>query len=264
MTSWSVLGMSWAWADDRQFCRAAIQRVEAADHIPDAFLSAIGRVESGRPDPDGGRLTPWPWTINAEGKGAFFATKSEVITAIRALQARGVRSIDVGCLQVNLVQHPEAFVSLEQALDPDSNASFAGKLLISLFEKMRSWPLAAAAYHSQTRLIGSAYQQRVLAEWAVPEIEGKPKYGDAPKQGAGPDNPFARQAAPLMANVNSDILPAIKARTASAARPSVGRATPYASRTTPPKGTVAAIGRSLANYRLTPTTLAWRPPVRPG
>jgi hypothetical protein len=153
-------------------CRAAIEAAESAHHIPDAFLSAIARVESGRTDPATGLLVPWPWTINAEGAGSFFATKAEAIAAVRTLQARGVRSIDVGCLQVNLLQHPEAFASLDQAFDPAANAGYAAGFLVALFGGTHSWPLAAAAYHSQTATLGAAYQRRVLAEWAVPDLGG--------------------------------------------------------------------------------------------
>jgi hypothetical protein len=150
-------------------CRAAIAAAEASRHIPDEFLSAIARVESGRPDPLTGALLPWPWTINAEGTGSYFASKEEAIAAVRGLQARGVRSIDVGCLQVNLQQHPDAFASLDLAFDPTANAQFAAGFLIELFGQTHSWPRAAASYHSQTPTLGSAYQRRVLAEWAIPE-----------------------------------------------------------------------------------------------
>jgi len=61
---------------------------------------------------------PWPWTINAEGQGPYFATRAEAISAVQRLQEQGVRSIDVGCMQVNLLHHPQAFATMEQAFDP--------------------------------------------------------------------------------------------------------------------------------------------------
>lgn len=168
-------------------CRGAIASAEAALRIPDLFLSAIGRVESGRMLPVIGQVAPWPWTIDAEGQGHFYATKAEAIAAVQALQARGVRSIDVGCLQVNLEQHPEAFGTLEEAFDPQANANFAARLLASLFVQTGSWPLAAAAYHSQTPSVGAPYQQKVLAAWAIPDRPNpasiaKPMQAPAPLQ----------------------------------------------------------------------------------
>ncbi len=146
-------------------CRAAIAAVERTVSIPDHLLAAIGRVESGRRDGRSGEWHPWPWTINAEGQGAFFESKAEAIAAVRALQARGVRSIDVGCMQVNLMHHPNAFASLEEAFDPRANVTYAARFLTSLFGQAGSWPKAAALYHSATPDLGAEYQHQILAVW---------------------------------------------------------------------------------------------------
>jgi hypothetical protein len=105
-------------------------------------MAAIGQVESGRHDPASGALHPWPWTVDAEGQGAFYDSKPQAIAAVRGLQARGVRSIDVGCMQVNLLQHPDAFNSLEQAFDPMANADYAARFLVTLHGQMAAWPEA--------------------------------------------------------------------------------------------------------------------------
>ncbi|WP_157967085.1 lytic transglycosylase domain-containing protein [Elioraea thermophila] len=146
-------------------CRPAIAAAERTHGIPHALLLAIGRVESGRRDPETGRFGPWPWTINAEGTGQFFPTKEAAIAAVRALQARGVRSIDVGCMQVNLHHHPDAFASLEEAFDPARNADYAARFLVDLQARANSWTQAAAHYHSQTPELAEAYKRRVLAAW---------------------------------------------------------------------------------------------------
>src|SRR3984957_12497003 len=90
-------------------CRVAIAAAERVHAVPPQLLASIGRVESGRRDPGTGSWGAWPWTINAEGQGSYFDTEAEAIKAVQALQARGVRSIDVGCMQVNLMHHPNAF-----------------------------------------------------------------------------------------------------------------------------------------------------------
>ena len=105
-------------------CEAAIASAESAVSLPPRLLGAIAKVESGRPDATTGAIHPWPWTIDAEGQGQFFATKEQAIAAVRALQAQGVQSIDVGCMQVNLMHHPRAFASLDQAFDPTTNARY--------------------------------------------------------------------------------------------------------------------------------------------
>ncbi len=152
-------------------CASAITTAEASLRLPPQLLLAIAEVESGRPDPSTGRLQPWPWTINAEGVGAFFASKAEAIAAVRTLQARGVRSIDVGCMQVNLMFHPVAFASLDEAFDPRVNARYAAHFLNELHAGSRDWSGAIGAYHSQTRALGDDYRRRVLALWKDPSAD---------------------------------------------------------------------------------------------
>jgi|SRR6516165_1817226 hypothetical protein len=149
-------------------CTAAIATAERSVDIPAGLLMAIGQVESGRSDPIGGAVQPWPWTIDAGGAGRFFASQTEAMAATAALQGRGVASIDVGCLQVNLMHHPAAFATLEEAFDPLANALYAARFLRLLFSQTGDWSAAVAAYHSQTHEIGAAYQSRVLAVWNPP------------------------------------------------------------------------------------------------
>jgi hypothetical protein len=154
------------------YCDAAIYAAERTVRVPPRVLSAIAEVESGRPDAITGALHPWPWTIDAEGRGQFFETKAQAIAAVQALQAQGVRSIDVGCMQVNLMHHPNAFVSLDQAFDPSSNALYAARFLNSLYTVSGSWLQAIAAYHSETPAIGADYRQRVMARLQLPDVRG--------------------------------------------------------------------------------------------
>jgi soluble lytic murein transglycosylase-like protein len=143
-------------------CRQAIRAAEQAAGIPSQLMAAIARVESGRPDAQG-IIHPWPWTINAEGQGQYFDSKAEAIAAVQALQARGVRSIDVGCMQVNLMHHPNAFASLDQAFDPAANAAYAARFLNQLYADTHDWVRATANYHSATPELGSDYQRKVAA-----------------------------------------------------------------------------------------------------
>jgi len=152
-------------------CDAAINAAESEARLPPRMMSAIAEVESGRLDAKG-TLHPWPWTINAEGQGQFFPTKAAAIAAVRALQAKGVRSIDVGCMQVNLMHHPHAFASLDEAFDPASNTAYAARFLNALYAASGSWLQAVAAYHSETPAIGAAYQRLVIARWRGHEWAG--------------------------------------------------------------------------------------------
>ena len=158
------LGMS-----DEQglLCRYAIQQAEFGSGLPQNILVGIARVESGRRDPVSGRFHPWPWTINADGKGYFFERKSEAIAFARQLQARGVRSFDVGCMQVNMMHHAGAFRDLEEAFDPSANARYAVKFLRELKEKTGSWETASAWYHSANPEYGTPYRSLVVSAMAI-------------------------------------------------------------------------------------------------
>jgi len=150
-------------------CDAAIVAAsKLPGRAPDKLLPAIARVESGRLDPATGKVRPWPWTINVDGTGYFFDSKAAVIAAVQAWQAKGKRSIDVGCMQVNLMHHPKAFADLDEAFDPAANARYAVKFLTTLYQQTRDWPLATAWYHSSTPDLGEEYQRLVFGRVMTP------------------------------------------------------------------------------------------------
>ena len=130
--------------------------------LPPGLLLAIGRVESGRRDPATGRVIAWPWTINANGTGHLFETPGEALNETRMLQQRGITSIDVGCFQINLLQHPTAFATLEEAFDPRANATYAARFLSKLRSQTGSWEHAVVAYHSSAPGRSDAYRDQVL------------------------------------------------------------------------------------------------------
>jgi hypothetical protein len=162
-------------------CRTAIAAAERGHGVPPQLLAAIGQVESGRRDPATGLWGAWPWTINAEGQGYYFATKAEAIQTVEALRARGVRSIDVGCMQVNLMHHSAAFVSLDMAFEPAVNADYAARFLVQLYGQTGDWTHATANYHSANPDEGGPYAAKVTSVW--PEEQRK--------AGLAPPMPFA-------------------------------------------------------------------------
>jgi hypothetical protein len=149
-------------------CRSAISAAERAHGIPAGLLLSIGMVESGRTDPATGQRHPWPWAVNAEGRGALLETREAALAFVREEQARGVRSIDVGCMQVNRVHHPDAFASLEQGFDPAANADYAARFLKELKEGPAGgdWMRAAGFYHSRTPERADGYRGKVQAAMA--------------------------------------------------------------------------------------------------
>ena len=150
-----------------QLCRQAITAAERAHGIPSHLLAAIARVESGRRDQTSGTFNPWPWTINMDGQGSFYDNKLQAVAAAVSMRPRTTRSIDVGCMQISLIYHPDAFPSMAQAFDPGSNADYGARYLVQLYGKTNSWPKAVELYHSATPEIGQDYGRRVYG--ALPE-----------------------------------------------------------------------------------------------
>jgi len=157
---------------DARLCEAAIAAAEPGTDLPPRLLSAIGVVESGRADPASGTVAPWPWTINVAGVGQTFETRAAAVAAVQAAQQSGIRSIDVGCMQVNLFFHPQAFATLEEAFDPAANVRYAARFLAALHAQTDAWAAAIAAYHSLTPELGAAYARRVAATWPLADRFG--------------------------------------------------------------------------------------------
>lgn len=147
-------------------CDAAIRRAELTYRIPDGLLMAIGKAESGRVDAATNSLRPWPWTVNAGGQGMFFDTAVQAVAWVRSSAQTGTPSIDLGCMQVNLLHHPNAFHSLEEAFDPVQNADYAARFLRSLYDATGSWLTATGYYHSQNTVLADLYRKRVQAYYA--------------------------------------------------------------------------------------------------
>ncbi len=148
-----------------QFCRLEIAKVEQAEHIPAHLLGAIAIVESGRREPGTRAISAWPWTVMAEGRGRYLPTKDTAIKEVEKLRARGVRNIDIGCMQVNLMYHPDAFADLDEAFDPAANVAYAASFLKALRQDKGSWSKAVAHYHSATPARHIVYRTKVFAAW---------------------------------------------------------------------------------------------------
>jgi len=176
--------------DDALVCMDATQKFEKEYQIKKHLLTTISSVETGRWDAKRQQKLAWPWTVNAQGKGTFFKTKAEAVREVKRLQKAGVKSIDVGCMQINLSYHPDAFRSVEEAFDPRKNVEYGAKFLKNLYErKGNDWMKAAMAYHSSApekaqkykKKLATAYQQVKQAYMDRLEIFGKQKNNAAKK-----------------------------------------------------------------------------------
>ncbi len=178
---------SWAELQSAQ-CTTAINAAETRYGTLPGILMAIARAESGRPVPPLPGLQPWPWAINADGAARYFDSKAAAVAWTRQALDRGVRQLDVGCMQVNLQAHPAAFRDIDDAFDPAANADYAARFLRQLrADAGGNWFVAVGYYHSRTPELAANYRERVtaIAEGRTPAIGlGLPLYMRAIQQGS--------------------------------------------------------------------------------
>jgi len=155
--------VSWAERQSAE-CRAAISAAQTRHTTLPGLLLAIAKAESGRPVPPLPGLQPWPWAINADGGAYYFDSKAAAVAWTRQALARGVGQIDVGCMQINLQSHPNAFSDIDQAFDPAANADYAARFLTLLVaDAGGNWYDAVGHYHSRTPELAADYRERVSA-----------------------------------------------------------------------------------------------------
>lgn len=150
----------------QEICASAITRVEQVRRVPRMLMHAVSLAESGRWDRQRQASFAWPWTVTAHGKGRFFPDRDTAIAEVRKLQAAGVRNIDVGCMQINLNYHKNAFEALNDAFDPAINATYAAGFLKNLRRDAGSWAHAVGRYHSGNwEKRGKRYWRKVNRLW---------------------------------------------------------------------------------------------------
>lgn len=152
-------GADTGW-DPSTICTMMAQQTEAFTGVPSGVLQAIAASESGSTTHRNG----WPYAVNNGGAGYWFPTEAAAIAFVTAALQNGAHAIDVGCFQIDLEAHPDAFVNLEQAFSPQDGALFAAGLLLRLHNQSNSWMAAIAAYHSSNWQYGIPYENRVRSE----------------------------------------------------------------------------------------------------
>ncbi len=157
---------AYAVVDSDEICFYHTTRAEKQHKIKKNILSTITLVETGRSGKNDSVGYPWPWTIAYKDKGLYFKTKEEAVAKVKELQKQGIRSIDVGCMQINLYYHGEHFSSVEQALDPVHNVRYAATFLKRLYKKHGTWGGAATAYHSHEPTKAHRYETKLIKVWS--------------------------------------------------------------------------------------------------
>lgn len=147
---------------DSSLCLAAAKSASADYGVSFDLLQTVAAVESGVWNEFHNAYVAWPWTVNAKGRGYYFKTKEEAVAAAKKFIASGVKSIDVGCMQINMKFHGRAFSSIEEAMDPENNVRYSAKFLRKLYSRNgNDWKQAAKSYHSGNTTEGTLYANRL-------------------------------------------------------------------------------------------------------
>lgn len=158
---------------DSSVCSAAAKQAGLEYGVSFDLLQTIAAVESGKWDHLQNRYVAWPWTVNINGRGHYYSSKEEAVAAIKEAQAKKAKSIDVGCMQINLRYHGKEFSSLEDMLDPLQNVKYSAKYLRSLYSSNgRDWKKAAKRYHSGSPEAGEIYTKRLENRFAAYRVAG--------------------------------------------------------------------------------------------
>ncbi len=142
-----------------ELCRGAA--IAAADRhgVPREVMLAITQVETRTKR--GGQSGPWPWTVNVAGRGAWFDSRAGALLHAQQALARGEKSFDVGCFQLNYRWHGEHFASIDAMFEPTSSGDYAARFLKELYAETGDWITASGHYHSRTPEHSTRYRNMV-------------------------------------------------------------------------------------------------------
>lgn len=123
-------------------CEKEIISAAQTHGVPIGILYSVGLTETGRK----GSLQPY--ALNVAGKAHFPPTKEKARIVFEQAKSKGIKLIDLGCMQINHHYHAQHFSGVDEMLDPTKNVEYAAKFLMQLKSRHQSWTMAVARYHA--------------------------------------------------------------------------------------------------------------------
>lgn len=140
--------------------------IARAHGIPPTLMYAVALAESGKYVTRLQDTQPWPWTLNIAGEGRYYTSREAAIEEARQALAGGVRSVDIGLMQVNWGFHKAALRSVESAIDPVYNLEVGARILAACYRARGDWWAAVGCYHAPANAERAArYRDRVSQMW---------------------------------------------------------------------------------------------------
>jgi soluble lytic murein transglycosylase-like protein len=131
-----------AGTDGTRACERQMARAAQVHGIPLGILYAVGLTETGS------RGALHPYALGAEGQTVFAKNLDEAMADFEAMRRRGVKLIDLGCMQINHYYHGDKFASVRAMFDPAKNVDYAARFLKELKQREGSWTMAVARYNA--------------------------------------------------------------------------------------------------------------------
>jgi len=138
----SFLAFHPAAAAESGICEREIARAAEKHGVPLGVLYAVGLTETGR------KGSLHPYALNIAGKTVFAESPAAAIAAFQDARKKGIRLIDLGCMQINHHYHGQAFANVGEMLVPARNIDYAANFLNRLRVQEGSWTMAVARYHA--------------------------------------------------------------------------------------------------------------------
>jgi len=123
------------------------QQIALEHNIPAAVIYGIALAESGH-RLNKGVFKPWPWTLNVVGIPRRYPTRKAAYQGLVYYLSKGIKSIDIGFMQVNWRYHHQKLGKPWQALDPFHNIRTAAAILQQEYQNTGDWQTAMGRYHS--------------------------------------------------------------------------------------------------------------------
>lgn len=108
-------------------------------------------------------VSPWPWALNIAGKGSYYATLDEARAALDEALSLGIKSIDVGPMQINLRWNGHRVQNPADLFDLATSARVGAEILS---EAIASNPtdlvIGVGRYHNWDDALARPYGTKVL------------------------------------------------------------------------------------------------------
>lgn len=129
-------------ADNARLCEREMARAAQLHGIPLGILYAVGLTETGR------RGALYPYALGVDGQTVFAKNMDDAMSSFEAMRQKGIKLIDLGCMQINHYYHGGKFDSVRAMFDPAKNVDYAARFLKELKQREGSWTMAVARYNA--------------------------------------------------------------------------------------------------------------------